>query len=126
MIERPRNSTIVLIALFLGVLALYVWVSPTPAPAGTVQSNFGTDPTTAPTTNYPTGTPSHTLKPSHSPTPSRTATPTRSTSPSPSQTQTPTPTTTAPATQGPSGTAPVPTSSAPTPFSVPASATASG
>ena len=35
--RRPRTSTLVLIGLFLGVLALYVLVRPAPAPAADVQ-----------------------------------------------------------------------------------------
>ena len=37
MTGRPRTSTVVLIGLFLGVFALWVLVSPAPAPAGTTQ-----------------------------------------------------------------------------------------
>jgi len=71
---RPRTSTLVLSLLFLGVLALYIWVRPT-TPETTGSSGPAGTPTHAQTTSAPrsrvssaSGTPSST--PSHSTTPS--------------------------------------------------------
>ena len=84
MTMRPRNSTLVLLGLFLAVLALYVLYSPPQVTAGTPQAPQPTqghtpDPSTVPATPSP--------KPTRSPRPTRSATPSRS--PSPSGTATP-------------------------------------
>jgi hypothetical protein len=83
--HRPRTSTLVLIGLFVGVLALYFLVRPLPAPAANMRQVTQT-PSHQPYVPK-TYSPSPTRSPSHSPSPSphRTATPTL----------TPTPTTSA-------------------------------
>lgn len=96
---RPRTSTVVLIGLFLGFLALYVLVAPpTTGNTGNVQQ---VNPTQAPTTPAYTKAPRHSTTspaPSHSPTPSATKTPSHTPTPTTSTgtgTATPTPTTSA-------------------------------
>lgn len=92
--RRPRTSTLVLIALFVGVFALYILVRPVPAPAANVEQ---VTPTHSQQSDVPNKTysPSPTRSPSHSPSPHRTTvTPTTSHTP------------TTPATSGP--TSPVP------------------
>ena len=81
MTRRPRTSTLVLIGLFLGVLALYICVRP--VDESTAQPTGNTAP--AATNPVPAYTPSPTPTrptPSRSPSPSRTASPSRSASPS--------------------------------------------
>src|SRR5258708_4997544 len=84
MTGRPRTSTLVLIGLFLGALALYILARPASAPAGTVQQDVNPTPSPgapAPTvTRSPVPIPSG---PSRTASPSRTAGPSRSASPSP-------------------------------------------
>ena len=105
---RPRTSTLVLIGLFLGFLALYVMVRPASMNTGNVEP-ANTAPTQTPSTPAYTPTPRHhTLSPtpSHSPTPSVTQTPSHTPTPTTSTgipagtstgtgTATPTPTTSA-------------------------------
>jgi hypothetical protein len=97
---RPRKSTLVLIGLFLGFLALYIVVAPpSKTNAGNVQPANQT-PTQAPSTPAYTPTPRHnTLSPtpSHSPRPSVTQTPSHTPTPATStgtSTATPIPATT--------------------------------
>jgi cytoskeletal protein RodZ len=101
---RPRTSTLVLMGLFLGFLALYVMVRPATVNAGNVQP---ANPAPAQTPTAPAYTPTprhHTLSPtpSHSPTPSVTQTPS----------QTPTPTTSTGTPPGTATATPTPTTSA--------------
>lgn len=80
--RRPRTSTLVLIGLFLGFLALYIVVAPpTTSNTGNVQQ---VNPTQAPTTPAYTQAPRHSTTspaPSHSPTPSATNTPSHTPTP---------------------------------------------
>lgn len=90
---RPRTSTLVLIGLFIGVLALYILVRPVQStPAGNVQQNVNPTPTYAPASgraSQPTQSPApaHSSSPSSSATPTPTQTPTQTAQPS----HTPTP-----------------------------------
>src|SRR5271165_401105 len=115
MTGRPRTSTLVLIGLFLGVLALWVLVRPVPAPAGTGQQTVDPTPASVPSTSRPAQSPSpvRSATRSHSPTPSPSGT--RSPRPSHSPTPTTSPTygqtpTTSP-TPSPTVSTPVPASS---------------
>src|SRR6516162_2569228 len=99
-IGRPRTSTLVLIGLFLGFLALYVLVAPpSKTSTGNVQPVNET-PTQPPSTPAYTPTPRHRTvspTPSHSPAPSVTRSLTTAPTPATSTgtgTATPTPTTT--------------------------------
>src|SRR5487761_1507786 len=88
--RRPRTSTLVLIALFLGFFTLYVWVRPvTAANSGNVQQG-NTAPSQTSTPAY-TPAPTHTLSPTH---PSHTPTPTTSATGTATPTATTTTTTT--------------------------------
>jgi hypothetical protein len=118
--RRPRTSTLVLIGLFLGVLALYVAVRPDPGTTtGTARQtgNTGTAPAggaPSPTYRPPSPGPSRSSGPSPAASPSRTAGPSRSGRPSPSGTPpsgtTPAPTLT-PASGQPASSPPAPASS---------------
>ena len=85
-IGRPRTSTIVLIVLFLGVLALYLVVRPLPVPAGTPAQDGTSVSTTSPSTSRsPTPAPSRTTpRASPSPTSARPPASSPATSPTPS------------------------------------------
>lgn len=106
-IGRPRTSTLVLIGLFVGFLALYILVRP----ASSTSTNTGNVQQGNPAPTQTPSTPAYTQTPRHTPTP----TPTSET---PRVTQTPSHTPT-PATPTGTGTA-TPT---PTPTSSPAGVT---
>jgi hypothetical protein len=97
--RRVRTSTWVLLAIFLGVLVLYLWVKP-PSPTTAGGSSANVARTTAP---------SHTRRPA----PHRHRSPAPAATPAPHRTATPRPTGTPQPTATPT-TAP-PTSPAPTP-----------
>lgn len=78
MSKRPRTSSIVLTAVFLGVLALYFLVRPASAP--------GAQPTGTQTPVPSAPSPARSPGPARSPRPSRSATPSASATPSPSAT----------------------------------------
>ena len=95
MTGRPRTSTLVLIGLFLGVLALYILVRPVPAPRRPSPAPPGTRrrrrrPLARAVTPSPARTPSRSPSPSRTASPTRSASPSQSGSPTPSQTATPT------------------------------------
>jgi hypothetical protein len=122
MTRRPRTSTIVLIGVFLGVLALYTLVRPVPSTA--IQPAVNPGPSTPAPAVTPSPAPTRTWSPSPtqspttapSPGPSRPASPSGSVTPAPSQP----PTTPAP---GPTTPVPGPTTPAPGP-TTPAAAVA--
>ena len=101
-VGRPRTSTLVLIGLFLGFLALYVMVRPATAANTGNDQQLNPAPTQAPSAPAYTPTPRHhTLSPapSHSVTPSVTQTPGHTPTPTPAtstgtDTATPAPATT--------------------------------
>lgn len=85
---RPRTSTVVLIGLFIGVLALYILVRPVQStPAGNVQQNVNPTPTYAPSGRASQSTQSP--APAHSSSPSASATPTQTETAQPGHTPTP-------------------------------------
>jgi hypothetical protein len=95
MSKRPRTSTIVLTVLFLGVLALYFLVRPTPVPAAQTTGTPAYVPSTTPSAPTPASSPSPSRSVSRSPRPRRSPTPSRSAipsaSPTPSVSSTPSP-----------------------------------
>jgi cytoskeletal protein RodZ len=100
--RRPRTSTLVLIGLFLGFLALYVMVRPvSTATANTGNVQNGNPSPTQATPSYTQAPRHHTQSPapSHSPAPSVSQTPSHTPTPTPATstgtgTATPVPTTT--------------------------------